>query len=386
MDEGHTTSPAETGLIARFTLGDGPLRVAVKDCIDIAGHPTRQGSAIFADSPPAAANAQLIDHLLASGAWRIVGKAAMHELAFGVTGVNRWGGTPVNPQWPDRIVGGSSSGSAAAVAAGLVDMAIGTDTGGSVRLPAACCGIVGFKPTYGLVSRKGVHPQDSSLDCVGVFARDVAVVTRAMQGLVPGFAASGAPRPGRLVRLSPPVDPSVADAFDRAVSSLPLIIEDGVLPDLDAAFDASLIVMGAENWSALGVHADHPGMGKDVRARLKTGAKHGVDAVAAARAVGAQLARDIDALLAKADALILPTLPIVPPTLAEAHDARAVVPLTRLVRPFNLSGHPAITLPIRTAQDLPAGVQLVGRRGADADLLMLADDIFRQILSTERQP
>jgi amidase len=98
------------------------------------------------------------------------------------------------------------------------------------------------------------------------------------------------------------------------------------------------------------------------------------------------LAQDIDALLDTADALVLPTLPIVPPTLAQAQDARAVVPLTRLVRPFNLSGHPAITLPIRTAQGLPAGVQLVGRRGADADLLALADDIFEQILSTETQP
>jgi amidase len=107
---------------------------------------------------------------------------------------------------------------AAAVASGTVDMAIGTDTGGSVRLPAACCGIVGFKAGYGVISRQGVHPSASSLDCVGVLARDVAVVIRAMQALVPGFAISGAPRKGRLVRLSPPVDPSVAEAFDRALA------------------------------------------------------------------------------------------------------------------------------------------------------------------------
>jgi amidase len=116
-----------------------------------------------------------------------------------------------------------------------------------------------------------VHPQDSSLDCVGVFARDVAVVTRAMQALAP-VSPHRARRAGPACPPVSPVDPSVADAFDRAVSSLSLIIEDGVLPDLEAAFDASLIVMGAENWSALGVHADHPGMGEDVRARLKTGA------------------------------------------------------------------------------------------------------------------
>lgn len=387
MDEGNTADTARTGLISHFTLGDGPGRVAVKDCIDIAGYPARQGSAVFADSPPAATNARLIDNLLASGDWRIVGKAAMHELAFGVTGVNPWGGTPLNPLWPERIVGGSSSGSAAAVASGTVDMAIGTDTGGSVRLPAACCGIVGFKPGYGMVSREGVHPRASSLDCVGVLARDVAVVVRAMEALVPGFAPSGAPRKGRLVRLSPAVEPAVEDAFDRAlahaVTGLSLGLEEGVLSDLDAAFEASLVIMGAENWAALGAHADHPGMGEDVRARLKAGARHEHAALAAAQATGTRLAQGIDALLDTADALVLPTLPIVPPTLAQAHDARAVVPLTRLVRPFNLSGHPAITLPVRTAQGLPAGVQLVGRRGADADLLALARDIFTQIHSTE---
>jgi amidase len=126
-------------------------------------------------------------------------------------------------------------------------------------------------------------------------------------------------------------------------------------------------------------------MGEDVRARLKAGGRHDADAVAAAKAVGAQLAREIDAVLEQADALILPTLPIVPPSLVEAQDARAVVPLTRLVRPFNLSGHPAITLPIRTAQGLPAGVQLVGRRGGDAALLALATTIAAQLGLQEKE-
>lgn len=351
---------------------EGSLTVAVKDCIDLAGLPTCQGSAVFADSPPAAQNARVVDALLATGDWRITGKAAMHELAFGVTGVNEWAGTPVNPHWPERIVGGSSSGSAAAVAGGVVDLALGTDTGGSVRLPAACCGVVGFKPSYGLVSREGVHPAASSLDCVGPIARSVALVERAMAAMVPDYRPVAAPGHLRLVRLRPAVDAPVAETFDVAVTALGETLVEGELPMLDPAFHASLVIMGSENWAAIGALSDHPAMGEDVRARLKAGAAHGPDAIAAAETVRADLITQIDALLADADALILPTLPMIPPTLVEAQDARAVVPLTRLVRPFNLSGHPAITLPVVGAEGLPVGVQLVGRRGEDAALLAVA--------------
>jgi amidase len=232
-----------------------------------------------------------------------------------------------------------------------------------------------------------VNPAYSSIDCVGPIARDLAVIEAAMTAMVEGFAPVAAPKASdiRLVRLSPEVSEDVGQAFDLALSGLTTPVLDAQLPSFDAAFDASLVVMGAENWAALGAYADHPGMGEDVRARLKAGGRHDADAVAAAKAVGAQLAREIDAVLEQADALILPTLPIVPPSLVEAQDARAVVPLTRLVRPFNLSGHPAITLPIRTAQGLPAGVQLVGRRGGDAALLALATTIAAQLGLQEKE-
>jgi amidase len=367
---------ARSGLTQTCLQGDGSLTFAVKDCIDLAGLPTCQGSAVFAQSPPAAHNARVVSAMLSTGDWRVTGKAAMHELAFGVTGVNDWAGTPVNPQWPDRIVGGSSSGSAAAVAGGVVDMALGTDTGGSVRLPAACCGVVGLKPGYGVVSREGVHPAASSLDCVGPIARSVALVERAMAAMVPHYDAVATPEHVRLVRLHPVVDSSVAETFDAAMTRLAaasgVSLVEGDLPMLDPAFHASLVIMGAENWAAIGALSDHPAMGEDVRARLKAGAAHGPDAIAAAETVRADLIAQIDALLTEADALILPTLPMIPPTLVEAQDARAVVPLTRLVRPFNLSGHPAITLPVRSAEGLPVGVQLVGRRGEDAVLLAVA--------------
>jgi hypothetical protein len=148
---------ADAIIIQAMSLGGDGLRVAVKDSLDIAGYPTRGGSAALADAPPAARHADVVQAVLDAGC-RIIGKANMHELAYGVTGVNRWTGTPANPLHPGHIPGGSSSGSAAAVAAGLCDFALGTDTGGSIRTPAACCGVFGLKPTFGRVSRQGAWP------------------------------------------------------------------------------------------------------------------------------------------------------------------------------------------------------------------------------------
>ena len=366
-------------LAVACSLGAGDWRVAIKDSLDVAGLPTRQGSAVLADAAPAAAHAEVVAHLLADGRWRIVGKANMHEFAFGVTGVNPSCGTPVNPRWPARIPGGSSSGSAVAVAGGLVDMAIGTDTGGSVRMPAACCGVTGFKPTYGLVSRRGAWPMESSLDCVGVFARDVALVEAAMTAIVPGFAVADEPRAPVLGVLDPTVADDVGDAVAAAIARWGGACRSRALPGLDTAFDAGMVIIGRESWQALAQFADDPAMGEDVRARILAGRDHAPERLAAAEAVRQVFSHEVDAALAGVDALVLPTLPSVPPTLAEATDPRAVLPLTRLVRPFNLSGHPAITLPVLTAQGLPAGVQLVGRKGGDAALLALARCLWRGI-------
>jgi amidase len=138
-----------------------------------------------------------------------------------------------------------------------------------------------------------------------------------------------------------------------------------------------MVIIGRESWQALAQFADDPAMGEDVRARILAGRDHAPERLAAAEAVRQVFSHEVDAALAGVDALVLPTLPSVPPTLAEATDPRAVLPLTRLVRPFNLSGHPAITLPVLTAQGLPAGVQLVGRKGGDAALLALARCLWR---------
>lgn len=173
------TENAQSGFISRFSLGKDGLTFAVKDSLDIAGFPTRAGSPVLQDTPPAADHAAVVQALLDHGC-QLRGKTTLHELAFGVTGINPWSGTPLNPHYPSLIPGGSSSGSAAVVAAGEVDFAVGTDTGGSVRMPAACCGIIGLKPSFGRLSRAGVMPAQSSLDCVGLFARDITTLRQAL--------------------------------------------------------------------------------------------------------------------------------------------------------------------------------------------------------------
>ena len=167
--------------------------IAIKDSIDIAGYATTAASRALADVPPASEHAEVVQRLLDAG-WRITGKTNMHELAFGMTGINDLHGTPPNPQDPARIPGGSSSGSASAVGQHLVDAALGTDTGGSIRGPAACCGVIGLKPTFGRVSRDGVAPRVTTLDCVGPFARDMDTIIRVMSAIDPSFNVSDARR------------------------------------------------------------------------------------------------------------------------------------------------------------------------------------------------
>ena len=360
-------APSAAVFVRRLQLGgDGP-RVAIKDSIDIAGHPTQCGSAVLADAPPATRHAVVVQRLLDAGC-RIVGKTNLHELAYGVTGINRWTGTPVNPRHPDRVPGGSSSGSAVAVASGEVEFAIGTDTGGSIRIPAACCGVYGLKPTYGRVSRDGVHPPVSSLDCVGPFARDLATLERAMAMLEPGFVAQPTPAAARIGVLALDSEPEIAAAVHRALSAAGVTLETVRLPSFDAAFTAGLTLIAFENWAAYGHLTASPLMGADVRARLLAARDVSREAYAAAELCRATFRAEIDAALERVDVLALPTLPGYPLTLAEAADATASLRTTAYVRPFNVSGHPALTVPLTFA----ASLQLVGRQGADAALCAVA--------------
>ena len=353
--------------ISEFRLGGGGKRVAIKDSIDIAGHPTRSGSRAFADAKPAVRNADVVDAILDAG-WQIVGKTNLHELAFGVTGINDWTGTPINPQAPDRVPGGSSSGSAAAVAAGLADIAIGTDTGGSVRVPAACCGIAGLKPTYGRVSRVGAHPAVSSLDCVGPFAADMADLIAAMQVICPGFQVQGLPTSNASVGfLEVDCDPQLQACLDTAADRAGWRRSLLHLSEFEAAFAAGLTVINVENWAAFG-HLTGKGLiGADVEQRLLAASRTNAAELAQAEKVRARFTQQVDAALEEFAVLLLPTMPSLPPTLIEARSAsKAVAGMTPLVRPFNLSGHPALTVPVELeCGGLKVGLQIVGRKGQD---------------------
>ncbi len=367
--------------VRRLDLGgDGP-RVGIKDSIDIAGYSTQAGSAVFEGAPPALRHATVVQALL-DGGCRIVGKTNMHELAYGVTGINRWTGTPLNPRYPDRVPGGSSSGSAVAVAAGLVDFALGTDTGGSIRIPAACCGVYGLKPTYGRVSRDGVHPAQSSLDCVGPFARDLGMLERAMTLIDPTFTSTATPPSAPLAVFDIETQPLIGEAVRRALEDAGVELISVRLPSFDAAFTAGLTVIAAENWAAYGHLIDSGGLGPDIRSRLLGARDVTPAAVAAALEVRAQFQAEVDAALEGVAALALPTLADHPLTLAGAADAKAALRMTALVRPFNLSGHPALTVPLDPSAALPASLQLVGRRGADAALCAAA----RRIVAHRESP
>ena len=361
----------ESGIfVERMALGgDGP-RVGVKDSIDVAGFATRMASACLLDAAPAARHAAVVQALLDAGC-RIVGKTNMHELAYGLTGINHWAGTPRNPRAPDRVPGGSSSGSAVAVAAGLVDFALGTDTGGSIRLPAACCGVYGLKPSYGRVSRAGVQPVHSTLDCVGPLAREVSMIERAMEMIDATFRPQSAPAQPRLGWVRVEADPAVLASAHTALERADIELRPVALPSFAAAFSAALTIIGAETWAAFGHLVACERLGADVRARLMGARAISPTEVAAAETVRQSFRAEVDAALSEVDALALPTLPALPLTLAAAEDARNALRSSWCVRPFNLSGHPAISLPI-SVQGVPAGLQLVGRSRQDEALCALA--------------
>jgi amidase len=357
--------------VQTLELGGDGLRVGVKDSIDIEGVPTRLACACFADAPPAERHAEVVRALLDAGC-RIVGKTNMHELAYGVTGINRWTGTPANPRAPGRVPGGSSSGSAVAVAMQLADFAVGTDTGGSIRIPSACCGVYGLKPTYGRVSRSGVHPAHSSLDCVGPFARDIPMLERAMQALDRSFHPQALPAHGTVGWVQVQANPEVAAAARGALEKADISVRSITLPCFEGAFAAGIAIIGAENWAAYGHLIACEALGSDVRARLLTAREVTPADVRAAEKVREAFRAEVDEALTQVDALALPTMPDFPLTLAAAADARAALMSTSFVRQFNVSGHPALSLPVATAGGLPAALQLVGRRYGDEALCALA--------------
>jgi aspartyl-tRNA(Asn)/glutamyl-tRNA(Gln) amidotransferase subunit A len=353
--------------------------VAVKDLIDVAGCPTRAGSAAYGGSAPAQKDAPVVSSLRHAGA-AIVGKTALHEIAFGTTGINAFEGTPANPHDIARICGGSSSGSAAAVAEGSAVIALGTDTGGSIRIPAAFCGVVGFKPQFGRLSLRGIQPLAKSLDHVGVMGADVATVGSAfsvLNGTPPFGQESGSVLALDHLALES-ASSQVAVAIETALRSLnEFEVIEVDLPDpglVDAASTAVLFVEAAREHSAR-LRARPDDFGDDVRERLVLGAAISHAAYLEALATIAKLRSDLVRRLEDADAIICPAVPIVAPRFEEAlGDATLPSVLVRYTRLANITGMPALSLPV-PGVDLPVGLQVLGRR--DEQVLAIAAAIER---------
>ena len=349
------------------TRGDG-VRVSVKDLIDMAGIPTTAGSlAVARTAPPAERDAACLTGVRAAGA-RIVGRTAMHELAYGISGINAWQGTPTNPLDASRVPGGSSSGAAVSVATGAADVALGSDTGGSVRIPAACCGVAGLKTTWGRIPLDGVWPLAPSLDTIGPLARDVAGLVLGMQLLEPGFTPID--RSVRIGRLPVAANPDIDAAMTRALGGLDVVTVPELLEGWSTATPAGGVLLGAEAWQQHGALVASAGdaIGADVLARFRAGeAATAVDIEAAERVRDRWQAQLAEAFT-RMDVLALPTLADEPAPLEDLQRLYA----SRLTLPVNLAGLPAVSLPVPRPGALPASLQLVGPAGSEELLLGLA--------------
>jgi amidase len=351
--------------------GTGP-RVAVKDLFDVEGVPTTAGSrALERTAKPAEKDAACLAGFRAAGA-RLIGKTNMHELAVLPIGVNPWFGTPENPFDPALIPGGSSSGSAVALANGDADIAIGSDTGGSVRIPAACCGVTGLKTTLGRIPIDGVYPLAPSFDTIGPLARDVAGVTRCMQLLEPGFTPNEAPA-RRIGRVRTTSLPEIEQAVDDALRAAEFEVVALDMPDWQEGNGAFTTIFLTETWETDHVLAeeDPDGVGEDIKQLLNL-APVFQPMIEDARKQLESWRGKLLALFDQVELLALPTLPMFPPRIDEIPEdpTPLVIDITRYTSIFNGAGTPCTAQPIPVkGSALPASLQLVGKHG-DEELLL----------------
>jgi amidase len=367
---------ASSGPLAGLTFG-------LKDIFDVAGHKTGFGSPDWLRTHDAAkVHSHVAKTLLDAGA-KLAGKTHTEEMAFSLTGENAHYGTPLNVRAPDRVPGGSSSGSAAAVAGDLVDFAIGSDTGGSVRGPASFCGIYGIRPTHGRISLDGVCPLAPSFDTCGWFARDAAMLARVGDVLLGGNAAL----PGRVLLAQdafalamPETAPALQSALERVYKVTGKAESVTVSAEgLNAWFDVFRVLQFAESWEQ---HCEwitrvKPNFGPAIRKRFEAAAKS--DAAEVTRMVAQReiIAERLDKLLGNNAILWLPSVPDIAPLKNCPHEDTAAF-RERAMGILCISGIgrlPQVSLPLATVNGCPLGLSMVAARGNDEMLLAVAQQI-----------
>ena len=393
-------TPDESGaFVERFDLeptGRGVLdglTFAIKDLIDVAGHKTGCGNPSWAEGRPAAAvDAVCVEQLLEAGA-RGVGKTITDEMAFSLIGENVHFGTPLNPRAPGRVPGGSSSGSASAVACGLCDFALGTDTGGSVRVPAANCGIFGFRPSHGRISVAGVNPFAPGFDTVGVLARSADILARAASTLL-GCEVGQEPRePGTIYVLEDALklaDPALIKALmESPFGGLPEVVDAEIRvipigditgpsddPGLHAWCDTYNTLQWAEIWSTLGAWIEdaRPAFGPIIAGGFDRTRNLDRRTIGAAVRLRERFALQLNDFLGPHDLLCIPTAPTVAPLkgqiAARSQDRGAYYPRAlALTAIAGLGRLPQVTLPVAEVDGAPVGLSFLAGYGRDPFLL-----------------
>jgi Asp-tRNA(Asn)/Glu-tRNA(Gln) amidotransferase A subunit family amidase len=355
------------------------IPLAVKDLIDTAGLTTTYGSAIFRDHVPER-SATCVTRLEEAG-YAVLGKTNLHEFAYGVTSDNPHFGAVVNPLDPDRIPGGSSGGNGAVLAAGLCELALGTDSAGSVRFPAACCGIVGFRPTWGALPADGVFPLAPSFDTVGPMAQSVRGCSELMGAFGLAQADAELADVRAAIAWTELADPLVRARVEEAAAHLPHVEHvDFPFPgDITPAFQAEAADVHRE------LFAEHAELyGENVRRKLELAFAVSDEAVAASRAEREFYRERALEALEGFDVLLTPTMPMVAPPIGVG-DLALRERMMSVTRPFSATGWPALALPCGPAEDgLPASLQIAARPGDDA-LVLAVGEALEQAMR-ERPP
>jgi amidase len=402
-----TISLEESGaFIEKFTLPptkDGPLRgltFAVKDLIDVAGHRTGCGNPTWlATHPPATVSAVCVEQLLAAGS-QCEGKTITDEFAFSLLGENHHYGTPLNPAAPDRVPGGSSNGSVSAVACGLVDFALGTDTGGSVRVPASNCGIWGWRPSHGLISVAGVMPFSPTLDTVGVFARSAELLEQVASVLLAMDAPTTSTRTSTIHFVNEAfdvADPAVRNVFEQPIGRLLEILgmqtsktplaemcHDERASDLASWVTIYRVLQGTEFESCLGgwIAEAQPALGPAMLAGIAFVKKLDRTRIGESVRLREHYCRRLNAALSDGGLLCLPTCPTIAPLKGSKAYDRTCDYYSRTLSINAIAGVarlPQISMPLGQVDGAPVGLSLLAGHGRDLELLAAATRLAKQL-------